>query len=433
MKTPTEGTRARPAPPTAPGPPQPAGAPDTPAAHTSQALPTPRRIAFVVTRGDTPGGAQTHVRDLAARLQADGVEVRVFTGATGIFTDELAERGVPFTLIPNLRREISPAADLRAVAALASRLRRFAPDLVSTHTAKAGMVGRVAARLIGAPVVFTAHGWQFAPGIPPLQRAVVYATELVLSRLSAAVITVSRFDLRLARRSAAAPPRRLHLVRNGLPDAAPAPPPAAARPPAAAERPLRLVMVARFQEQKDHTTLIHAVHALRTLYPTPPRPLPNLQLQLVGDGPLLQACRSLAEELNVGDQIAFLGERGDVAELLAVGDIYVLTSHWEGLPRSIIEAMRAALPVVATNVGGVNELVEHGQTGYLVTPRDPHRLAARLSELLADDELRARLGAAGRRRYERELTFDAMYHNTRRVYAHVLAPAHARDRAPAWP
>ncbi len=396
----------------------------------------PNRIAFVITRGDTPGGAQTHVRDLAERLVADGATVRVFTGSTGIFTDELEARNIGFEIVPHLRREMAPAADLRAVRRLAARLRRFRPDLVSTHTAKAGLVGRLAARLSGAPAVFTAHGWQFAPGIPALQRAPVYAMELVLSRLSAAVITVSRFDQRLARRSAAVPSRRLHLVRNGLPDS----PTATTR--AGGADPVCFTMVARFQEQKDHATLIRAAHALRTYSQPPTKDArtgasgpgraaprwsdalgsgdPGWRLRFVGDGPLLGACRALAEELGIDDQVQFLGERGNVAEILAASDVYVLASHWEGLPRSIIEAMRAGLPVVATDVGGVRELVEHGVNGYLVPPREPGRFATRLLELINNPDQRARLGQAGRARYERELTFDAMYARTRRVYASAV-------------
>jgi glycosyltransferase involved in cell wall biosynthesis len=119
--------------------------------------------------------------------------------------------------------------------------------------------------------------------------------------------------------------------------------------------------------------------------------------------------------------VRFLGSRDDIAELMAASDIYVLATNWEGLPRSIIEALRAGLPVVATELAGTPELVTHDDNGYLVERGDVDELAEMLGRLIADGELRARMGARSRERYEAEFTFERMYRLTVGVYESVLA------------
>jgi len=133
----------------------------------------------------------------------------------------------------------------------------------------------------------------------------------------------------------------------------------------------------------------------------------------------MEDCRSLAEELGISDRVVFSGQRRDVAERLAAADIFVLASRWEGFPRSILEAMRAGLPVAASDVGGSGESVVDGKTGYLVPREDPEALRTRLGELMASPDLRLQLGKAGRERYEKNFTFDAMYGKTLTVYKEV--------------
>lgn len=395
-------------------------------------------VVFIITRGDSVGGAQIHVRDLAARLHAEGEAVLVLLGSTGPFTDDLDQRNVPWRTCPGLARSIHPLRDIRAVREVHRMLLRVRPRLVSTHTAKAGLAGRLAACWAGVPVLFTVHGWQFAPGIPRLQRLLVYGLELVLSRLPGPqrVITVSRFDLRLARRSGAVPLRRLRLVYNGLPEIGPGNSVTPVREHIAAtpppHRPPRLIMIARFQAQKDHATLLRALAEA-------PGPW---ELLLAGEeGPLSKHVQDLAEEMGfekrwaagrdtvageatdgpparapANGAVAFLGHRSDIAELLAASDLYCLATNWEGLPRSIIEAMRAGLPVVASDVGGVRELVQDGVTGRVVPRGDVGALAHALRTLLGSGTDRRRMGIAARHRYEAFFTFEAMYQKTRKVW-----------------
>src|SRR5208337_3287634 len=137
-------------------------------------------VLFVVTRGDSIGGAQIHVRDMARALQKRSVRVAVAAGTTGALQTELDQSGIAHFLIPGLVRTVNPLSDLLAVRSLKKVIGTFHPDLVSCHTAKAGLVGRLAAFWSGVPVVFTAHGWQFAEGIPMWQKLIVLALEMVL-------------------------------------------------------------------------------------------------------------------------------------------------------------------------------------------------------------------------------------------------------------
>ncbi len=140
----------------------------------------------------------------------------------------------------------------------------------------------------------------------------------------------------------------------------------------------------------------------------------------MGDGPRQAAVERRARELGLADRVPFRGHRDDVARRLARAQLFVLASRWEGFPRSILEAMRAGLPVVATDVGGVSESVAHGETGRLVPPGRPGELAGALEGLLASPDLRRSMGRAGRARYEERFTFDRMFEETLRVYEEVL-------------
>lgn len=365
------------------------------------------RIAYTLTRSDTIGGAAVHVRDLAEEMLARGHEAIVLVGGEGIFLDQLDERGIPHRRIPHLVGHpfhlwTWPPAFLEFRRALAD----FRPDLLSGHSSNAGFLGRLAAASLGIPRIFTAHGWSFTEGVTTWKRPIFLAGEMAVAPLTDRFIAVSEFDRRLALRYRVAPPDRVVTVRYGMPEVDGA---LRADPSA---RPPRLVMVARFEEQKDHPTLLEALARLTH------RPW---TLDLVGEGPRQEAMEARARELGLEGRVRFLGYRDDVAELLAAAQVFVLASWWEGLPLSILEAMRAGLPVVASGVSGVPEAVSDGETGRVVPPGRPEALAGALEELLESAALRARMGRAGRERYEDEFTFRRMFEDTLRVYEGVLA------------
>jgi glycosyltransferase involved in cell wall biosynthesis len=286
---------------------------------------------------------------------------------------------------------VSPWRDTRALLELIRLMRRVQPDIVHLNSSKAGIVGRIAARVARAPVcVFTVHGWSYAPYHGPL-RALYRLLERALAPLASAIVCVSDHD-------ATAANGRAVVIRNAVDVAAiPRAMPVASAP--------SIVSVGRLKEPKDFATLRRALESIERN---------GWKAVVAGEGPQ-------RAELE-GGPLELLGERDDVPELLAVSDVFVLSSRSEGLPMSVIEAMAAGLPVVASAVGGVPELVVDGETGVLVPPGDARALASALRRLLADPELRRRMGDAGRRRAEQLFDLHRFHREHLELYERLLTP-----------
>ncbi|HEX6616559.1 MAG TPA: glycosyltransferase family 4 protein [Gemmatimonadales bacterium] len=372
------------------------------------------RIAYLITRADPIGGAQIHVRDLAGAARRLGHSATVITSGSGPFLDELRNQGTPTILLRHLGVPIRPLRDVRAYHEIRATLEELRPDLIAAHSSKAGTLGRLVGRSLGVPVVFTVHGWAFTPGVPGLSAWMYRRIERAVAPLASRIITVSEFDRRLALEARIAPPDRVAAVHNGMADV---PPSLRAEPGGA---PPRLVMVARFGDQKDHPTLLRALAGLREQ---------PWQLDLVGEGALLAQTRALAESLGLADRVRFLGQRMDVDRILARSQVALLVSNWEGFPLSILEAMRAGLPVVASEVGGVAEAIRDGESGYLVPRADVAQLRDRIGRLLRSPELRSRLGAGGRAVFEQEFTLARCVARTLAVYAEAIGGAERARRS----
>jgi len=367
------------------------------------------KIAYVITRADEIGGAHIHVRDLAAWLSSQGHEVLVFVGGEGPYIDLLKDASLPYIQLEFLKRPIMPLKDLKAIHELKAAISKFNPDVVSAHSAKAGLVARLACFFEGIPCIFTAHGWAFTEGVRRPASFVFRLLEKVLAPLSAAIITVCEADRVLALEKGIASSRKLHTIHNGMPriDYSTFDDNQLSHPNIP-----NLVMVARFEEQKDHRTLILALSLLKDL---------EWNLQLVGDGPLVSNIKSLADESGIYDKIEFLGRRRDVDKILFMADIFVLSTKWEGFPRSILEAMRAQLPVVATNVAGIPEAVVDSETGFLVPVQDHVALSEKIRSLLESPCLREALGQRGKQNFLENFTFERMANDTVALYEDVLS------------
>jgi glycosyltransferase involved in cell wall biosynthesis len=372
------------------------------------------KIVYIVTRAAPIGGAQVHVRDLACALLDRGHQPIVLSGGRGTFTEALDAAGVQTITLGSLQAPINPLRDLRALYEIRALLKTLRPDLVSTHSSKAGILGRMAARSLGIPVIFTAHGWAFTPGIPSRQAAIYTWVERLAAPLASRVIAVSEFDRELAVARGVVSSQKLVTIHNGMPDIGPE---LRADP---SRSPVRLAMVARFEPQKDHTTLLHALAGLMH---------EAWSLDLIGDGPLQPKANELSDRLGLGDRIRFWGQRTDVDVRLAEAQVALLITNWEGFPRSILEGMRAGLPIVSSAVGGVAESVRDGETGFTVSRGDVAGLRGRLQQLLADAGLRTRMGRNGRQRYEDHFTLARTIEETLAVYR-AIADADPRVAEP---
>jgi glycosyltransferase involved in cell wall biosynthesis len=360
------------------------------------------RVLFLIPRS-VRGGAQAYVLDLLRALGGRYDPV-LGAGEEGHLTEAARALGIPVHVVPALGSPVRPWRMAATVHRLGRLIRVTGANLVSTHSTWAGLAGRAAAHRCGVPAIFTAHGWSFADGVGFARRVVALPLERMAARWCRRIIVVCEADRRLALRRRIAPEEKLVTVRYGVRDVPERAAPGAPGPPVVA-------MVARFEPQKDYSCLLRALAGVSG----------GWRAVLVGDGPTRPAAEALARELGIAERVAFLGNRDDVPTLLASSHIFALATHWEGLPLTILEAMRAGLPVVASNVAGVGEAVVEGKSGFLVSPDDAGEMGKRIERLCADPPLRARMGSAGRRRYESEFTFERMLAATTAVYEEVIA------------
>ena len=354
------------------------------------------------------GGAQACVFALSRGLR-DTFDVTVACGSGGPLILRLREEGIRVVEIPSLVRPPHPVADLKTLVWLVRWMRRERFAIVHCHSTKAGLLGRLAARMAGVPgIVFTVHGWPFTGWWHPIVRAAVMLAERAAARISTAIICVSDYDRRWALRMRIGRPDRIHVIHNGVDPNRWASDSAASRPEAPAGE-CKVVSVGRLTYQKDPVALLHAWERIQQPH----------RLILVGDGPLRPHLEALIRDGPAG-RVAVLGARDDVPALLRTADVFVLASRWEGLPLAVLEAMMSRLPVVATTVGGVVEEVVDGETGLLVPPQDPKALASALARLLDDPALRRRMGEAGQVRAREHFTEARMLKETAELYGRVL-------------
>jgi glycosyltransferase involved in cell wall biosynthesis len=324
------------------------------------------------------GGQERVALDLARRQLEEGHRVRVIAldpRAGGPVADALGAAGIATLAVPKLGPTIDPSLPLR----LAWRLR--GADIVHTHGPLALVYGATAGRLAGAAVVHTKHGAD--PG--PLRRA---AIRRAAASLVDAYVAVSEATAALARAHRDVSDARLVVVPNGVDLRRFGPDP---RARAAVRRELGVPegawlvgTVGRLVDVKDQALLVRAASRA------------GHDLLLVGDGPERAALERLVAKLGAHSRVRFAGERADVPRLLAALDLFALTSRSEGLPLVLPEAMATGLPVVATRVGGVPQVVDDGETGFLVDPGDEPALVARLEDFAADPTRARAFGARAR-------------------------------------
>jgi glycosyltransferase involved in cell wall biosynthesis len=335
------------------------------------------------------GGVARHVVDLADGLQQRGYEP-VTCGPAVPSPSSLAD-AAPSTAahvrLP-MERTVAPMADLAALRQYSQIVRAVAPDVVHAHSSKAGAIARLGRVLHPrVPVIYTPHGYAFAGFFEnELERIAYRQAERALAKLTSFVIAVCGAEAELA--CTVGPVKRVRVVHNGI-DGAPAGA-ADARVLELAQRGPVICTLTQLRPGKGVETLIDAI----------PRVLahdPQVQVALVGDGPLRDALIARAGSAGVAHAVHFLGEHGDPLAVLRAADLFVLPSWAEAFPYVILEAMSVGLPIVSTRVGGIPEALTDRATALVVPPREPVAMSRALVELLADRELRMRLGDAATR------------------------------------
>ena len=328
---------------------------------------------------------------LVAVVDAGGEALGV--SAPGPWVPELEAAGIRHVAISSSTRGVAPLDDLRAARQLWRVLRREKPDILHTHNPKPGLYGRVLGRLAGVPVVVnTVHGLYASPDDPPTKRLVVYCLEWFAARFSDAELVQNPEDLQLMRRWRIAPRRRLSLLGNGV-ELTRFHPAIDADEREAIRADLGLSpdqvavgIVGRLVAEKGFLELFEAVQRLPSEY----------IVFAIGPEDTDKADALSADVLDEAKRagVRFLGMRTDIDRIYRGLDLFVLPSHREGFPRAAMEAAASGLPVIATDIRGCREVVKDGVNGVLIPVRDPISLAAAITDLGADKEAIARMGAA---------------------------------------
>lgn len=342
-------------------------------------------VVFLITSLDR-GGAETQLVRLALALHRRGRKVGILTMLpSSAFVEDLQAAGIPLVecLLPSRKQP------WRMIPKVVRQLRAWRPPVLVTFNFPADVMGRIAGKLAGIPAIVGSLRTAFVKN--RLRRLFYRFTEPLIS------LTVSNsqaaIDYMVADRLLT--PRKTCVIPNGM--LASSYPAAVSRETVreelgAAPGAFLWLAVGNLRPAKDYPTLLEAASRCAAAHPA-------FQLCVVGGGEDLEALLANVEARGLRERVQFLGQRADVPRLLAAADAFVLSSAWEGLPNTVMEAMALALPVVATRVGGVSELLEEGVSGFIVPSRDPASLARGMDTIMAlAPEARSAMGAAGRAR-----------------------------------
>lgn len=342
------------------------------------------KILYCITSSSW-GGAQLHVFELCKDQIKRGNEVTLVVGNKGeLFNKVQTIPQVKLILLNSLHREISPFNDIKTIFALRKIIKMERPDIVHLHSSKAGVLGRIANHNLAPKTIFTVHGWAFTDGVKSkLKKKIYRLVEKAVRKYTDLFICVSKYDEKIGKRDGVLNANTNSLViHNGSPY------PLAKDINFSIHKPIRFVMVARFSPQKDQETLIKAISQL---------PRNKYHLTFVGGGETLATCKKLVNNFGINKNVNFAGFQRKVDPYLINNDVYILSTHYEGLPIGIIEAMSYGLPVIATDVGGNSELVLNNKNGYLVNTVEELTMA--LKRVIKNPEKVSIMGKESRKLY----------------------------------
>jgi len=377
--------------------------------------PKPLSILYVITKGSW-GGAQRYVFELAVNAKAQGYAVCVASGTQGELIERLIAAEVPVVRIPGLARDIRLGADTRALLGLVSLMRRMRPDVVHTNSSKAGFIAALAGRLAFVPrIVFTSHGWAWNELRPLWQKVFFKLLHFATVFVSHSTIAVSE----AIHRQASWMPfvqKKMQVIHLGVS-------PLAVLPRAEAR--------ARIEESVG-TALPSSsfwIGSLAELHPTKGLDVlvrafalfaeknTDAVLVCIGGGEDEGRLTALAHMLHIEHRVFFTGHLRDGATFLSALDLFVLPSHSEALGYVLLEAGQSSLPVIASNVGGIPEIIKDTETGLLFPAGDHAALSIALGEMESSPEERNRLGTALHTHVQEEFGIERMLHDTFALYS----------------
>jgi glycosyltransferase involved in cell wall biosynthesis len=366
-----------------------------------------KKILFIVTQSEY-GGVQTHIFQLSQYLKFKGDKVAVMAYPQGWLEKNIKKLGLKF--YPNyfLSNKINPIQDFKAMREIKKAILDFKPDLVSCHSSKAGFLTRLVIRN-KIPTIFTAHGWGFDPGTP-FWRKILILTEKIAAHFCQKIICVSNFHKNLALKYKIAPLEKLIVIYNGVEIKK-----TQNSKLKNENSKMKIVFLGRLVAQKDPMLLIKAFKKL-------PLEIKNkTEILIIGEGRKRKILEKFIKKNDLKNFVKILGEieREKVFSILKNSDIFVLTSNWEGIPRSILEAMSFGLPIIASEVGGIKELI-NSKCGILIKKGNINELKLALEKLLNNSSLRKKMGKNALIRIQKKFSLKRMLEKTYQLYQEIL-------------
>jgi len=362
------------------------------------------------------GGAQKQLLSLINGLDKEKYSIYLFTAKEGILLEEASSIvGLTIKKSRFLERSINPIKDFLALFEIYLFIKKSKPDIVHTHSSKAGILGRCAAKLAKVKVIIhTVHGWSFNNYQPIVLRKIFIWLERFIANFTDRLIVVSNYDKQRGLDSYIANDNKYIIIRYGInysefdiraEDKR--------REFGIKSDDLVITMISCFKPQKAPQDFIKLASLVNKI-------LPNTKFILIGDGVLREKLEKLIDRSGLRNQVILTGWRRDIPGMLYISDVFVLTSFWEGLPVALLEAMASSKPVIVTDTGGVRDVVIEGKTGYLVPLGDTNAMSNRLTALLKDPDLRLNMGRQAKDNLGFDFTVENMLKNTQDLYGKGL-------------
>ena len=365
------------------------------------------KILYLITKSEA-GGAQTHISQLSNYLSKKGEDVAVISFPGGWLEKKSQEIGVKFYDNKYFSNNFNLFFIIKSIIRIKKIVQEFQPDLISCHSTMAGFQCRIAIQN-KIPTIFTAHGWGFTEGTSFVTSRIIVLLEKIAAKFCSRIICVSNFDKKIAIKNNIVSTNKLITIHNGV---------RVQEDVDLSKKeinyPLKIVFIGRLVKQKDPTLLLKAYNQLKQELKD------KSEVLIIGEGGKRKNLEVFIRNNNLNEKVKLLGvlPREKVLATLKESDIFVLTSNWEGFPRSILEAMSYGLPIIASNVGGVQESVSE-ECGFVVEKGNLEAVKLSLEKLIQNLELIRAMGKNSQKRLKDHFSLAKMLKETEEVYKNV--------------
>lgn len=333
------------------------------------------RIIHIITKLHEMYGAQRHAVESMKDHIKKNHQCLAIAGTDGYATAELKKLGINVITVPTLKNTYNLLVDFKAVAEVVAIIQEYKPDLVISHSSKAGVIARIACYKTKTPNIFTVQGWPFERGTPFFQRVVAKTIERLLIPFSDTYMCVSEYTKSFGLSQLPLKENRLFVCPNMHEEKE-------ETTPEASKLTNDVLMVAGFRGQKDHLTALKALKII-----VAENKLPNIHFTFAGDGPKRECIEQFINENELNKYITLVGETKEIDKYYDHCDLVILPTYYEGLPLSLLEAIQKGKPVIATDTGGINEIVQDGINGNLLAVEDAVSLAKHITDYYINNKI----------------------------------------------